>query len=223
MNFKICGVKVKIETMFLIFVLVVLAFKGVRGYFENYIICFLFVVFHEFSHILVASMLGVECKGINVRACGMNAVFSFSNMLSIRWLYILSAGPLSNVLLAIVFNQIKFVRDINLSLAIVNMLPIAPLDGYGICKILLECVLPKRKVKHILLALKYILLIVIVLLGIYILVFTKNPAILLFVFYIVILRYAWKVCAFKYVTKKLQKCYKILLKLLHFSLKFSII
>ena len=42
------------------------------------------------------------------------------------------AGPISNIILALVFYRIRFIFEINLSLAIINLFPIYPLDGYNV-------------------------------------------------------------------------------------------
>lgn len=223
MNLKIGKTNIFIEYLTICFVVLVIFFPSLRNYFENYVVCFSFIVFHEFAHIFAASMCGVECIKINVRLCGMNAVFKSQDSFSIKWLYIALAGPISNLLLAILFRKISIVKEINMALAIINLLPITPLDGYIVLKNILEFLLPKYKVKIVLKTLKILLLILIIFFGIYLVILFKNPAVLLFGIYVVILRYAAKPDNLKYVTKKLQKYYKFLLNLLQFGLKFSII
>lgn len=120
----------------------------------------------------------------------MNAVFKPKSRLSIKWLYILIAGPLSNILLAIAFNRVEFIRDINFALAFVNLLPIYPLDGYGIFKMVLEFFVPRRLAEKTLSATKIFLLVSLFLLGIFLIVFIKNPAVFIFAIYIVTLRNA---------------------------------
>ena len=223
MRFKLWNVKIYVEYLIIFFVILVIAFNNLRSYFSNYVICFLFVAFHEFSHILVAALLGVECTNINIRLCGMNAVFKPRSRLSLKWLYILIAGPLSNILLAIAFNRVEFIRDINFALALVNLLPIYPLDGYGIFKMVLEFLVPRPFAEKVLSATKIFLLTALFLLGGFLIISIKNPAVLIFAIYIVTLRSAREVRNLKYVSRKLQKYYKILLNLLHFCSKFSII
>lgn len=190
MRFKLCNVKIYIEYLIIFFIILVIAFNNLRNYFSNYVICFLFVAFHEFSHVFVAALLGVECTNINIRLCGMNAVFKPKNSLSIKWLYILIAGPLSNILLAIAFNRVEFIRDINFALAVVNLLPIYPLDGYSIFKMILEFFVPKKIAVKALSMVKIFLLTTLFLLGIFLIVYIKNPAVLIFAIYIVTLRNA---------------------------------
>lgn len=190
MRFKLCNVKIYIEYLIIFFIILVIAFNNLRNYFSNYVICFLFVAFHEFSHVFVAALLGVECTNINIRLCGMNAVFKPRSRLSIKWLYILIAGPFSNIILAIVFNRVEFIRDINFALALVNLLPIYPLDGYGILKMVLEFFMPKQLVVKVQCVTKFFLLAVLFSLGIFLIVYIKNPAVLIFAIYIVTLRNA---------------------------------
>ena len=190
MNFKVGKTNIYIEPVLFIVALLTIFVIPMRNYFKNYAFCFLFVMFHEFSHIFVASILGVECTRINIRLCGMNAEFDFSSRISLKWLYIAFAGPVSNFLLSILFSRIEMVRDINLALGIVNLLPVAPLDGYYIFKTILEFFFAKNRVKKILKMFSFCVLTLIVLIGIYLAITIKNPTILIFITYVVILRNA---------------------------------
>lgn len=190
MSLKFGKIKVHIDITIIIVIFLVVFFEKVRVYFSNYFVCFLFVAFHELAHIFVATILGIECIAVNIRLCGMNAVLRPKNKLNIKWIYILIAGPLSNVILAVIFNNVKLVRDVNLALASVNMLPIFPLDGYEILKTLLAFFMPKNKLEKVLKILKIVITTFIVLFGIYLLIFIKKPSVLIFVIYVIILQKA---------------------------------
>lgn len=190
MRFKLWNVKIYVEHLIVFFVILVIAFNNLRSYFSNYVICFLFVAFHEFSHIFAAALLEVECTNINIRLCGMNAVFKPKSRLSIKWLYILIAGPLSNIILAIAFKRVEFIRNINFALALVNLLPIYPLDGYSIFKMVLEFLVPRLFAEKVLSTIKIFLLTALFLLGGFLIISIKNPTVLIFTIYIVTLRSA---------------------------------
>lgn len=193
MNVKIGKIKLHIDITLLLIIFLVVIFEKIRTYFANYFICFLFVAFHEFAHIFIAAIFGVECIAVNIRLCGMNAVFKPKNRLSVKWLYILIAGPISNIILAFMFNKVDLVRNVNLALALVNLLPLAPLDGYEIFKILLAFFLPKGKIGNVLKTLKKVILTFMVLLGVYLIICIKNPSVLIFVIYVVTLQRAQEV------------------------------
>ena len=122
---------------------------------------------------------------INVRLCGMNAVIKIKNELHPRWILIYFAGPLSNLVLAFLFYNIEMVRDINVGLAIINLLPIYPLDGFHILKILLNWSFSKGRVDNILKHVQKIFFIGIVTLGIGVFFMTKNPSIIIFAMYVI--------------------------------------
>lgn len=190
MKFKVGKLTIYIEYTFIALIIIMLLFGTIRQYFENYCICFLFIIFHESAHVFIASLFGVECTKINVRVCGLNAVFKPKSKLSIFWLYVLLAGPIANCILALIFSNISIVREVNLALAIINLLPISPLDGYSICSLLLSFILPEYKVKMILKLLKYTVLLLLFILAILVFILSKNPSVLLFVLYVVTLRNA---------------------------------
>lgn len=190
MNVKIGKIKLHIDITLLLIILLVVIFGKIRTYFANYFVCFLFVSFHEFAHIFIAAIFGVECIAVNIRLCGMNAVFKPKNRLSVKWLYILIVGPISNVILAVIFNKVDLVRNVNFSLALVNMLPLFPLDGYEILKTLLAFFMPKGKIENVLKILKKVILTFMVLLGVYLVICIKNPSVLIFVIFVVTLQRA---------------------------------
>lgn len=190
MNIKIGKIKLHIDITLLLIIFLFVVFEKVRAYFANYFVCFLFVAFHELAHIFIAAIFGVECIAVNIRLCGMNAVFKPQNRLSVKWLYILIAGPISNIILAVIFNKVDLVRNVNFSLALVNMLPLFPLDGYEIFKTLLAFFMPKGKIENVLKTLKKVILTFMMVLGIYLIICIKNPSVLIFVIYVVMLQRA---------------------------------
>ena len=63
--------------------------------------------------------------------------------------YLYLAGPLSNLILAILFKNIDMVYDINLALALINLLPVKPLDGFSIVKLMLVEWMDVKQVKKV--------------------------------------------------------------------------
>lgn len=69
----------------------------------------------------------------------MTAFFKYEYIEKKRWDYfketaIFLAGPISNIIIATIFYKIKFVFEINIFLAFLNLIPIYPLDGYNALK-----------------------------------------------------------------------------------------
>ena len=172
------------ETIIIVGILCVI-FKEIRNYFENYFVCYLFIIFHELSHMLVASICGIKTSKITIRISGLSINLENTKCQNLKWLAIYLAGPVSNIILASIFKNVSMVRGINLALAIINLIPISPLDGYNIVGVLLKFFKVKNakrieKVTHL------FILFTLGILGIYQLIILLNPSLILMIFYIII-------------------------------------
>lgn len=149
MKIKLRDKYICIEEIVIITLFLCIISEKARTFLNNYFTCYLFIVFHEMAHILVASLLGNELQKVNVKLAGLNAVFK--NMFTgIKGIVIYLAGPIANILLAILFKNVKIIFEINLALAIINIFPIKPLDGYNLLKLVLELNINKETAKKIL-------------------------------------------------------------------------
>lgn len=139
------SVKFKVKPSFWAFVAVAVLFK--QGFFAlNYAIA---VVLHELSHYLVASRLFYHCNEIQVNVFGAVLYGEFQDVTPVDRIKIAIAGPLCNVVLAILClalwwitpESYYFTEDFftaNVSMACVNLLPCFPLDGGRIMTGLME-------------------------------------------------------------------------------------
>lgn len=187
MRIKVKEFNIYIDEIIVIVGILSIIFKEISNYFENYFICFLFITFHELAHMFVASIFGVKTINLSIRISGLNISLSEKNRNGLRWLMIYLAGPISNVILSLIFREIPMVYSINLALAIINMFPIYPLDGHHIFGILLNYLNISQK--SIIKVQKMVQIMVIVLLGIigiYQFVILRNLSIILMVFYIIL-------------------------------------
>ena len=138
-EFKIREIILEIEYLLLITLLISGISNEIMSFLDKYYICMLFVTFHELSHILAGSLFSKKLSRIFIGISGMTAFFKYDFGIRDRIYYIKEtiiflAGPLANILIAYFFNDVKFVFEINIFLAILNLLPIYPLDGYNILK-----------------------------------------------------------------------------------------
>jgi len=114
---------------------------------SDIIISFLWVILHEFAHIIVASKFECKFNNFKINLLGSSAELNAIDDLTERKKLILYlAGPVFNILMALCiyffYDNFKweFVRSsisINLCLGIFNLLPAYPLDGSRVCEILL--------------------------------------------------------------------------------------
>lgn len=185
MKLKLKEINIYIEETILVVVFLSVIFRGIREYFENYFVCYLFITFHELSHMLVASICGIKTTKLSIRISGLCININSKNRKGLKWLAIFFAGPIANIVLAIIFKKIPMVYTINLVLAIINLIPIYPLDGYNIFGIILT-MLKVRCIEKLQKIVKTLNITLFALLGIYQIIFFKNPSIILMIFYIFI-------------------------------------
>lgn len=144
---------------FLIVILEISIFMWL-GDFKSYIfISFLWVILHEFAHIVVANKFGCKFNNFNVSILGAKAELSdIDELTERRKLILYASGPFFNIFVAIVaafFNdyfKYEFISSsivINLCLGGFNLLPAYPLDGARICEILLSKKFLYKKSKKI--------------------------------------------------------------------------
>ena len=189
---------IKIDILFLIVMFIFLLYSKLRIFFSSFFVCYLFIVFHEASHMLVASIFGKSIESFNISLFGVSITFkkehySISNKITdkrtcIKNILIYLAGPVANFILAIIFKNIKIVFDINLFLCILNLMPIYPLDGYNILNNILLLKYDEEKIEKIINIINYIFFIVLFVLGGVSIILLYNPSLILFLIYILIIK-----------------------------------
>ena len=129
-------VKFKVNPLFVIFVCILIYL----GYFEILVSYLIVIMLHEFAHAYVAKKLGYKLNVIHIMPHGVSiggANMYFSNKDEI---YIAMAGPILNIILCVIGVALWWVIPMsyavteyfvwaNIGIALVNMLPIFPLDG----------------------------------------------------------------------------------------------
>lgn len=138
-DIKIKEIIIEIEYILVITLLTTTVSQTAMSYLDKYYVCLLFVIFHELAHVLVGTVLGKKLKKVFIGISGMTAFFKYEYIIKTRKNYIIDllvflAGPVANIVIATIFYNNKFIYEINMFLAILNFLPIFPLDGYNIIK-----------------------------------------------------------------------------------------
>ena len=80
---------IKIDILFLIVMFIFLLYSKLRIFFSSFFVCYLFIVFHEASHMLVASIFGKSIESFNISLFGVSITFksehySISNKITDR-------------------------------------------------------------------------------------------------------------------------------------------
>lgn len=128
-QFRICGIKITAEFSFFVFTAMIFLCT------ENSLISdYLASAFiHECAHGIALCLSGGSLCGILFTACGIRLIPKKEHILSYgKELFVLFAGPLSNLLLFLVFHASEHTSQlalINLGIALFNLLPYSLLDG----------------------------------------------------------------------------------------------
>jgi len=103
---------------------------------------------HEAAHLISAVILNIQFAKFKITLFGFNLNTDLEKVAFIKKLFLFLSGPVCNICLFLIFKNTKYnhFADINLFLAIVNMIPIVPLDGGNICKSVLEVFLDLKAV-----------------------------------------------------------------------------
>ncbi len=134
--------KIKFHPLFYITALLMLF----TGYFKDFSLFLIIVMFHELGHVLAGLIFKWKIKSINVLPFGAITIFDEGLTKSLLEEFIISImGPLFQI---IIYNLLRLRYDvffIHYSLLIFNLLPIIPLDGSKIISVILNLFFPFKK------------------------------------------------------------------------------
>ena len=128
-------IKVDVKIFFIIILYIFMQSKKI------FALTFIFILLHELGHLVTGITIGLKVKIINIHISGLSVEFeNYGKQRNANKIVVDIAGPLINIIalvIAIIIKQ-EEIAYINLLLAIVNLLPIYPLDGGQILRTLLR-------------------------------------------------------------------------------------
>lgn len=165
---------IKIDKSLIFFLLIMLITKN-----KVFLICYISILIHEFFHLIFIYFYKIKIYKLRFTLFGIEC--HISNINSLKKEFIIKiVGPMSNIIMAILFINYKLIYTVNMLLFFINIFPIAPLDGYIILKIILKFIKQDNKYmteKYI----NIILLMTIYFIGIYFLIKFRNYSLLAFI------------------------------------------
>lgn len=169
-----------------------------------YAILMIFAFFHEMGHLICGILLGLKPKALKIMPLGLSVEFEIlpeeynrkivnANSLQIKKLCIALAGPITNMIIAIMTIilrekiEIGFYQEIvyaNLLIALFNMLPIYPLDGARIIKVIIYIVKGRKKSIELINYISNASIIILTMVSSIMIYYYKNIAILFIIAYL---------------------------------------
>lgn len=148
-----------------IFIAEIVLISIICSYNNIFLLAFLWVILHELSHMIVASLIGCKFNNIQLHIFGAKAeLLDLEEFTDKKKLLIYIAGPAFNGIMAIILfiiglNIKSFIinESINLNIGLVffNLLPAYPLDGSRIYEILLSKKMLYKKAQKIMSIVSY--------------------------------------------------------------------
>lgn len=130
-----------------IYLFLVLAYMYAIQNLESFIFTYMFIILHELAHVVIALILRVEICEIELLPIGINA--KYRNEISSLKIFLISlAGPIASFLFYN-FLKVAFLKNINLLIAITNLIPLKPYDGGKIIHSLLSLLIGDKKANKI--------------------------------------------------------------------------
>lgn len=193
-------IQISINIEIFLFIIIFIITKQI----DIYVIFIISTLIHEISHAITGIALGLKLRKFCVMPFGFKITFEETGSYkknTIKKFIIAVSGPLTNLcmmLTAIIFNLHSNIIYANLIIAIFNLLPIYPLDGGRILKIILRMKYNFQKIIYIINKISNITLIVLTAITSILILYINNISI------VIALVYLW------YITIRENKKYNLI-------------
>lgn len=168
--------KTKLEINYVIFFVLIISI--IMGEWSTFLICFIFVLLHEWTHYIVAILFGYKVDKMELNLWGGVLNMEDYVLKPSHEMVILIAGPLVNLINALIFSFvyqyinhpiIKEIVFVNTVLGTFNLIPVSPLDGGKIIRLYLSYFIGYGKAIKISLIFSKIFSFILFFIGVYLL------------------------------------------------------
>ena len=110
---------------------------------QLFVMFYSYALLHELAHIIISLVLNVKIVEVILMPIGVCAKYGYINN-KIKEIIIAAVGPLFSIIVFALTEE-TIIKEINLSIAILNLTPIYPLDGGRIIRGIIEVIWGYKK------------------------------------------------------------------------------